>query len=139
MTQARRVRVALLALAFLLALVAAVGWGLAHGGSGAHAAGTLFAEPNSGTPAGTFLGASPGEAPGEVWATSTQGPTLARYTTATGWESLPAPVAAEGGPIANLQLASGPDAGRTTVNGGLVIAAAAGSAEGSQELLITHD
>jgi hypothetical protein len=138
-SSSQRLRVAVLAFAFLLALVGAVGWGLADGGAGARAAGALFAEPNSGTPAGTFLGASPGEAPGEVWATSTVEATMARYTTATGWESLPPPVGAEGETLTNLRLGSGPDAGRTTVNGGVLIAAVVGSAEGPRELLIGRE
>jgi hypothetical protein len=104
-------------------------------GAGAQGGGELVAQPALGAPASTFLGASPQEAEGEVWATAKNGQTLARYTTAGGWETISPPLASGGGPIAELQLAAGASAGRTTARGG--VAVAAGSAEGP--LLIVRD
>ncbi len=132
---APRLRGALLALAFLAALVTAVLWQFAASGAGAQADGTLVAQPSFGAPATTFLGATPLEAPGEVWAVSTSGATLARYTDAGGWETLPAPLGADGQPISGLAFVSAAAAGRTTPRGGLVTAATGEEAP----LLIVRD
>jgi hypothetical protein len=114
---------ALLAFACLAAvLVTAVLWGR-PAGAGAEAAGELVAEPAFGAPAAVFLGASPQEAPGEVWATARRGATLARYTDAGGWETLPQPVDTGGAPIPELEFVSGAAAGRATPQGGVVAAA----------------
>ncbi|HEX6688578.1 MAG TPA: hypothetical protein VF085_07935 [Solirubrobacterales bacterium] len=126
---------ALLAFACLAAaLVTAVLWGQ-PAGAGAEAGSELVAEPAFGAPAAAFLGASPQEAPGEVWATATRGATLARYTDAGGWETLVAPLASGGGPISELEFISGAAAGRTTPRGGVVVAAT--DAEG--QLVVVRD
>lgn len=116
----RRPIEALPALALLLAVVAAASLDLAVSGAGA-AGGALTAQPAFGAPAETFLGAAPEEAPGEVWATGPLG-TLARYAEAEGWSTVPAPLTSEGQPIAELEWRQGPDVGRTTPGGGVVVA-----------------
>jgi hypothetical protein len=124
---------ALLAFACLTAaLVTAVLWGRAPA---AAAAGELVAEPAFGAPAIAFLGPSPEEAPGEVWAVASGGAALARYTDAGGWETLPKPLSAAGQPIAGLEFAAGAAAGRTTPGGGVV--AVANDEEG--QLAIVRD
>ena len=105
-------------------LVTAVLWGR-PAGAGA-LAGELVAQPSFGAPAVTFLGASQLEAPGEVWATASGGSTLARYTDAGGWETVPRPVGAGGQTIARLRFAQdNAGVGRTTPRGGIAIAASA--------------
>jgi len=125
---------ALLALLLLGPIAAVLLFGA--GGAGAAEGGTLVAQPSFGAPANTLLGASPLEAPGEVWATASEGGTLARYTDSGGWEKLPPPLGAEGQPLEELEWVSGPDSGRTTARGGVV--AAASAAEG-QLLLIVRE
>lgn len=87
-------------------------------GAGAAGGGELTAQPAFGAPAETMLGASPGEASGEVWAIAPNEPhdRIARYTDASGWETLPS--IGEG-----VGLASGSSAGRTTPGGGVIVAA----------------
>jgi hypothetical protein len=132
----RRATGALLAIAFLLALLASVELDFGVSGAGAVGGGELIAQPSYGAPADTFLGASPQEATGEAWATATSGGTLARYTDADGWSTVSPPVTGEGLPIPELEWVRGPDAGRTTPGGGIV-AAATGPSE--EPLLITRD
>lgn len=108
----------LLAFGFLaVALVIAV---LLAGPSGAGAAGAgeLTVQPAFGAPAKTFLGASPQEAAGEVWAVAEGEPNnrIARYTDGAGWETLP--------PVAGVELPEGSSVGRTTPAGGVIVAAA---------------
>jgi hypothetical protein len=103
---------------------------------GAQGGGELVAQPSFGAPANTFLGASPAAAAGEVWTTASGNEgTLARYTDAGGWETVPAPVSSEGAPMLEMEWIQGPDAGRTTAGGGVAVAAA----EGQQPLLVTAD
>jgi hypothetical protein len=102
-------------------LTAVLAWGGA--GAGAQGSGELVAQPSQGSPAQSFLGASPQEAAGEVWATALGGRTLARYTTAGGWEAVPPPVAIDGGP-GDVSFEVDASAGRTTPRGGIVVAAA---------------
>jgi len=122
---ARRRAVALAALALVLtALVAGLGMLRA---SGAGAAGEeLVVQPSQGAPTLAFLGASPGEVSGEVWAVASGGgsgtKTLARYTDAGGWEIVPEPTAVGGGQIPGLTLFSDASAGRTTPRGGVIVA-----------------
>lgn len=108
-----------------------------RGPAGADAAGdgVLVAQPSQGAPGRAFLGASPLEAPGEVWATSSSRSTLAKYTAAGGWELAPAPVAAGGGP-ADLEFEEfGASQGRTTERGGIAVAASGDEGE----VLVTRD
>jgi hypothetical protein len=103
-------------------------------GAAALAPGELIAQPALGAPAETFLGASPGESAGEVWATASAGQRIARFTEAAGWEVLP-PVESEGQPVAELTFFKGAAVGRTTADGGVVAAAKVG--EGQR--LVVHD
>ena len=96
-----------LVLACLVALLTAALWQFAASGAGAEGGGELVAQPYQGAPAQAFLGASPLEAPGEVWAIARGGATLARYSDAGGWETVPVPVDDGGQPIAELQLRLG--------------------------------
>jgi hypothetical protein len=121
--------------ATLAALTIAVGW-LGPPGAGAEG-GELVVQASLGAPTVSFLGASPQEAAGETWATATGGRTLARYTDAGGWEVMPEPVAAAGGPVAELRLAFGASAGRTTPRGGVVVAGVEEAEE--RETLIVRD
>ena len=126
----RRGRLAF-ALACLAAVLAVVAWELDAGGADAAAGGVLVGEPSFGAPAETFLGASPGEAGGEVWATQTEAGTLVRYTDASGWEALPAPVDSAGlAPRLSFGPKHGPGIGRTTTAGGVVLG---GREEGGAE------
>ncbi|HKZ14925.1 MAG TPA: hypothetical protein VJL81_13880, partial [Solirubrobacterales bacterium] len=120
------------ALACLLAIVAVVAWQAASGGA-AVGGGPVVAEPFLGSPANTFIGASPQEAPGEVWATA--GPTLARYSDATGWETVP-PAVDEAGKAAGVEFVQnqGTLLARTTGRGGIV--AVATKAEGGEALVV---
>ncbi len=111
-----------------------IAWG-APGGAGAQGGGELVAQPFQAAPTQSFLGASPQEAPGEVWATAKGNKTLARYTDAVGWETLPQPTAAGGEAADELTLATDASAGRTTPRGGVVVAGA--DAEG--EVLVVRD
>src|SRR6201996_6463798 len=98
--------------------------------AGAEGEGALVVEPElSATAAGvhTLFGASPEESPGEVWGAGESGEKgyLGRSTEAGGWEEMPAPIDAEGPPVA-LGSRSSPEsatAGRTTPAGGVVAAA----------------
>src|SRR5262245_37514464 len=86
----------------LAALLAAVLWGGAPG-AGAQGSSELVAQPVLDAPASTFLGASPKEAPGEVWAIAKDGTTTVRYTDAGGWERMPPPTGSDGGSLADLE------------------------------------
>jgi hypothetical protein len=107
-----------LAIACLLAAAAVVAWWASAGGA-ATGGGPLVAEPFLGSPANTFIGASPSEAPGEVWATA--GNTMARYTTAGGWETVAPPVTETGAATdVEFQADQGTRLARTTSRGGIV-------------------
>ncbi len=121
-----RLRVGVPALACSALLLVVALWQFAANGAGAEGGGELVAQPSFGAPAATFLGASPLEAAGEVWATAADGATFARYTETGGWETVERPTAADGEPIAGLGIAAGAAAGRTTPRGGIVAAADAG-------------
>ena len=126
----------LLAFACLAAaLVSIVLLGKPAGAGAQGGPGELAVQPSLGAPTNVFLGASPGEADGEVWATA-KSPTLARYTSAGGWEQLPAPVASGGGTILELQFAEGASAGRTTPNGGVAVEA---TKSGGGRILLVRD
>lgn len=107
----------------------------AEGGGGA-----LVAEPVlSATAAGvrTLFGATPGEAPGEIWGAgkaSGEGGDLVRYTEAGGWEVMPPPTNAEGGSVSLSRTAipATATAGRTTPDGGVVTVAALGPVGSSE-------
>jgi hypothetical protein len=116
------------------ALVTAVVWQVGPRGAEAAGTGPLVGEPYVGAPAEVFLGASPLEAPGEVWATAKSGKELARYTESGGWETV-APVNADGSPIAQLSIPQGSYVGRATPSGGVVVAAQLGE-EGGRTLLV---
>ena len=116
--------------------------------AGAEAGGALVAEPVlSETAAGvrTLYGASPAEAPGEVWGfgeSSGERGQLVRYTEAGGWEALPAPLDAEGQPVplSRTAIPAGASAGRTTTAGGLVAFASLGPANSVEpQALIVRD
>ncbi len=103
--------------------------------AGAEGGGALVAEPViSATAAGvrTLFGASPGEAPGEVWGvgeTSREQGTIVRYTEASGWETVPNPVDPEGHRVAltRTSVPAEAAAGRTTAAGGVVMVASLGA------------
>jgi hypothetical protein len=125
---------ALAGFAALVTLTVAFAWG-GPAGAGAAGSGELVVQPSQGAPGRAFLGASPLEAPGEVWATSSSRSTLAKYTAAGGWELAPEPVAAGGGP-AHLEFEEfGAGQGRTTERGGIAVAAT--GSEG--EVLVVRD
>lgn len=128
----------LFALACLAALLVTVASELDIGGADAAAGGVLVAEPSFGAPAETFLGASPGEAEGEVWATETEAGTLVHYTDAGGWETVAAPVDAEGGtPEVRFGPRKGPAIGRTTAAGGVVVVGRESASE--EPVLVVRD
>jgi hypothetical protein len=80
---------------------------------------SLVGTPVVGIPVRRFLGASPLEIPGEVWATSQN--LLWHYTEATGWQALSSPVNPEGAASQPSSFASGPLAGNVTPRGGVAI------------------
>ncbi len=123
-----------LASLFLAALVTAVAWQWGPGGAAAAGTGPLVGEPYVGSPAATFLGASPLEAPGEVWATAKSKAGLARFTESGGWETV-APVDAGGAPVPGVSIEGGAGVGRATPRGG-VVALARGGEEGGRTLLV---
>ncbi|MGV1048311.1 MAG: hypothetical protein ACOYD4_07295 [Solirubrobacterales bacterium] len=129
-----RVAAALAGLAAIVAATVAFAWSAAPG-AGAAGAGSLVAQPALGAPARAFLGASPLEAAGEVWAIASNRRTLARYTLAGGWDLVPPPSASGGGP-GNLNFEEfGASLGRTTPRGGVAVAA-----EGEPgEVLVVRD
>jgi hypothetical protein len=120
----------------------------------AEGGGALVAEPVlPATAAGARLlfGASPAEAPGEVWGVGSKPDRsgsqdlpqdLIRYTDAGGWESLPEPIDAESGvAVTEMEIPEAATAGRTTPGGGVVAAArigieAAGTGEKPDALLV---
>jgi hypothetical protein len=125
------------AFAMVLALLcAAVVWLGAAGAASTE--GALVAQPSLGAPAESFLGASPQEAAGAVWATAKKGAGLARYTEAGGWETV-APPTPRGG-SGKVRFRSGPTVGRATPRGGLAIAAFAeiGGEEGLETLVLRN-
>ena len=113
--------------------------------AGAAAGGQLVAEPFlSGVAAGArqLFGASPEEAPGEVWglgSAANEGSHIIRYTDESGWEAMPDPIDDEGATVA-LPRTSIPEtatAGRTTPRGGVVAVAEFGEgATARQELIV---
>lgn len=115
--------------------------------AGAEAGGRLLAEPMlSATAAGVRLlfGASPREAPGEVWGVSdsNQRVHMVRYTEAGEWETLPDPVDEAGNPVIlpDLAFPFTANAGRTTPAGGVATIAALGTlGEKPPEALIVRD
>jgi photosystem II stability/assembly factor-like uncharacterized protein len=114
--------------------------------AGAAGGGRLVAEPVlSASAAGVrqLFGASPNEAPGEVWGVGEapgERSHIVRYTTAAGWEAVPDPIDPEGHTVAlpaeSIPLSAG--AGRTTPAGGVVtVAEVIGpTGEPSQDLII---
>lgn len=108
--------------------------------------GSLVAEPVlAAASAGVrqLFGASPQEAPGEVWGAGASGRSLVRYTEAGGWERVPMPVDEEGQPVAAIQVPnSGQEpnamAGRTTPSGGVAVAASV-SAQGTAKTVLVRD
>ncbi len=125
----RRVLLAFLCLATALVTIVLLG---RPAGAGADGSGELTVQPALGAPAGTMLGASPQEAPGEVWATGPNNLTLARYTDAAGWETVSA------GENVRFPAGAGADVGRTTPGGG-VVAAALDPSEITHQLLVVRD
>jgi hypothetical protein len=110
----------------------------------AEGGGPLVAEPVlPGAASGVteLFGASPAEAPGEVWGVGKRGgsqtPAIVRYTEAGGWEPQPEPVDEEGNPVTELEIPEGSTIGRTTPAGGVVVAATLGR-EG-EEVLLTRN
>lgn len=85
------------------------------------AAGDLVGTPTLGVPARQFFGASPLEAPGEVWGSSDT--TLYRFTEEAGWQPLPDPLGPDGQPVGPVTYPGGALAGRTTPRGAVVIPA----------------
>jgi len=139
-----RRRAALTALGLVLTgLVVGVVGLMRASGAGA-VAGELVVQPSQGAPTLAFLGASPLEAPGEVWAVAKGSgsgtKTLARYTDAGGWDVVPEPSALGGGSIPGFLLESSASAGRTTPAGGVVVAGREEDEFGeAHEILIVRD
>ncbi len=129
----RRTLLAFACLAAALIVIALLG---RPAGAGAAGGSELAVQPSLGAPAEVMLGASPQEAPGEVWATAKTHDALARYTTAGGWETEPPAVASDGSPIPELELALGASAGRTTPNGGVAVE---GTRSGEKSILLVRD
>ena len=115
------------------ALVLGVLWGRPSGAGAT--GGELVAQPVFGSPAGRFIGASPQEAPGEVWAIARGRAKIVRYTDSTGWETMPGPFGPGEQPIGELEFAPGALAGRSTPAGGLAILAQTES----EQMLIVRD
>lgn len=137
MKASARPRWTLLAIAAAVAALAIVAvW---RAPAGAQIGGELVAQPSQGAPTLNFLGASPQEAPGEAWAVATGGKALARYSDAGGWETLPPPTAAGGGPASGLSLAFGASAGRTTPQGGIAVAGETEVEGEIAEVLVVRD
>jgi hypothetical protein len=127
---ARR-RTALLGFAWLtVALVTTVLWSRPPGADAQ--AGGLVAQPFFGAPTGTFLGASPGAEPSEVWATGGLQPVLARFRDSSGWELLPV-IESAGEPVDELEVATRAGVGRTTPAGGVVVAGVIVEEDGPEE------
>lgn len=101
--------------------------------------GPLVAQPTLGTPpgVGTMIGAAPDEAPGALW--SIQEDRVARYTDATGWQTLPRAVDRDGKPLTPLTFASGALAGRTTGRGGVVLLGQISDQGVTRQLVIVRD
>ncbi len=99
--------------------------------AGAEGGGALVAEPVlAATAAGvrTLFGASPGEAPGEIWGVGEAAgdrSQIVRYTEADGWEATPEPIDAEGQSISltRTSIPATASSGRTTPAGGVVTVA----------------
>jgi hypothetical protein len=127
MPGARRILLGFALLAMALVTVVLLG---RPAGAGAEGSGELTVQPALGAPAGTMLGASPQEASGEVWAVGPGNAGLARYTDASGWET----VSAGGG----LRFAEAAGVGRTTPRGGIV-AAAVDRGDNTHQLLVVRD
>jgi hypothetical protein len=95
----------------------------------AEGGGALVAEPIlSASAAGVteLFGASPVEAPGEVWGVGKrqeEAQDIVRYSDEGGWELFPEPVDTKGKPVTALKIPEAASAGRTTPEGGVVIAA----------------
>jgi hypothetical protein len=116
--------------------------------AGAVGGGRLVAEPvlsASATGVRQLFGASPNEAPGEVWGVGEapgERSHIVRYTSASGWEALPDPVDPEGHtvalPVEGIPLRA--SAGRTTAAGGVatVVAIPGSSGESSEDLIIRN-
>ncbi len=100
--------------------------------------GALTTEPvlkSAAAGAQRLFGATPAEAPGEVWGAGDK--YLVRYTDAGGWERFPDPAGLSGQPLAFFE----PLAGRTTASGGVALATRVGEVETSerQEALALRD
>jgi hypothetical protein len=115
--------------------------------SSAQPGGALTVEPIAKAAAAgaeRLFGASPGEAPGEVWGVGeaeNEGVHIIRYTDASGWEALPDPIGPAGETVA---LERNPiprvtSAGRTTPAGGVVTVATIGEGETAKQYLIVRD
>jgi hypothetical protein len=133
----------LLAACLPLALVGLNVVGVASaGGAGG---GALVAEPVlSATAVGVreLFGASPLEAPGEVWGMGKgmrEDVDIVRYTAADGWERLPNPIGPDGGPVSSIRIPERATAGRTTPSGGVATVAYLGAGEGAPEALLVRD
>lgn len=105
----------------LLALVVSLGAGPNR--AGAEAPGELVVQPvlkSAAAGVEVLYGAG---SPGEVWGAASALNVVVRHTEAEGWQQVPVG-APGGGPSADSFIAIGPQAGRTTPTGGLVLAAA---------------
>jgi hypothetical protein len=116
--------------------------------AGAAGGGRLVAEPIlTATAAGAaeLYGASPDEAPGEVWGMgwgAAETRHFIRYTDETGWEKVPDPIGPEGETVVLQGGSVVPEvatAGRTTAGGGVVTVAELGSGETAHQDLIVRD
>jgi hypothetical protein len=132
-TAAARRRRTLLLVSCAVAIAAALTSLIGLGGAGA-VSGSLIGQPVFGTPAGRFLGSSPGETAGEAWAVARDGSAVVRYREGEGWTTLPGPLQ-EGQEIPGLEFLPGALSGRTTYGGGLALAAR----DEAEQLLIVRD
>ena len=136
-------RTYLVVFAGLLATVILAAAGRVPVSSAAPEPGRLVAEPVlRSAAAGTvrLFGASPLEQPGEVWGASPGAVSHpSRYSTAGGWERVPAPLDSDGKPLTDFVFAGGALAGRTTPVGGVVIAGTAVAGSTSRQAFAVRD
>jgi len=119
----RRRRRRLIAPLLLLSAAALLVVGQASRSTGQEPAAAPSAQPWLGVldQGGTLIDASPDEAQGEVW--SVGDGRILRYTDADGWTAMPAPLDADGRPIATLKAPNNPLQGRATRDGAVALLA----------------
>jgi hypothetical protein len=98
--------------------------------------GALTVEPilkSAAAGAETLFGATPAEAPGEVWGAGARW--LVRYTDAGGWEKIPPPAGIDGGALERFE----PLVGGTTASGGVLVATSVEESGERRESFVVRD